>query len=100
MNHDSARFGNFLHNSHKERINSKVAEQSESIWNYIMSHESEFENGFFNKSTGNDVIIPSPSIQKLIFWSRLYAKWDPRTSTNPHYAHARQLRKQMENTKL
>ena len=89
----SGRFGNFISNSFKvtshfihsrfqkkfqEREDKKLAEKTESIWPFILTNSESFINGHYTKSTIDDVIIPSPSIIKMAFWSRLYAKWDPR----------------------
>ena len=51
---------------------------TDSIWQHIMQNSGEYENGFFNDATKNDVLIPCPSIIKMVFWSQLYAKSDPR----------------------
>ena len=74
----SGRFGNFIHNSFKLRQDAKMSEKSNSLWGYITENKKHFVNGFYSKTTVHDVLIPSPSITKMAFWSRLYAKWDPR----------------------
>ena len=67
-----------LYKNFKEREDKKLPEKTESIWPYILTNSESFINGHYTKSTIDDVIIPSPSIIKMAFWSRLYAKWDPR----------------------
>merc|ERR1711892_16561 len=90
----TGRYGNFIHNSLKHRDEAKVADKSESIWTYISEHKHHFVSGFYSKATCDDVLIPSPSITKIAFWSRLYAKWDPRTPENLSAVYARQLHNQ------
>ena len=58
----------------KERIEHGLQDKTRSIWPHLLENKPLYENPLYNKETRNHVIIPTPSVLKLVFWSRLYAK--------------------------
>lgn len=84
----------------KERQEHLLHEKTRSIWPYLLENKALFENPLYNRETRNHVLIPTPSVLKLVFWSRLYAKYDPRTSDDQLLHWAVQKKKQMNDTTL
>ena len=84
----------------KEREANGLPEKTRSLWPYLIQNQAIYENPFYNKATENHICIPNPSILKLVFWSRLHAKYDPRTTEDQLVKWGQQKKKQMSQTTM
>jgi hypothetical protein len=69
----SCKFGTFLYNSEKERIESGVASKTMSLWTIINNELDNFINPFYVPAPG--VLKPTCNGEDIIFWKRYYASW-------------------------
>jgi len=66
----SCLFGNFLHNSEKEREQDRVKETTISLWTYIHSERYRYENTLYSVASERKVLLPDCDIETLSvhFW--------------------------------
>lgn len=68
----SCRFGTFLCNSEKERMQQQIKEKTISLWSFINTHKDSYLNVHY--STGMGTL--KPTIGKNIkLWEKYYCKW-------------------------
>jgi len=109
----SCRFGTFLFNSEKERIDNSVKTKSQTLWILINSNLSEYQNPFFMPSLG--VLIPLASMEDMHFWTGYYLRWKRQTrriltvelrgqlfqnTINSHLERLKALEKEIEQLRL
>eukprot|EP00727_Mastigamoeba_balamuthi_P011806 m51a1_g7248 hypothetical protein (1280) ;mRNA; r:130275-135432 len=78
----SCRFGTFLFNSEKERVDAKLDKRTTSLWSYInsvvASTPSEFINPLYTPghgTAGERVLFPDPSPRALVLWKGYHLRW-------------------------
>ena len=73
----SGRFGTFLDNLCKERVERRRQETTESIWTYLFAKHRvyRFKNLYYRRC--DDCIWPSGNGKRLVLWERYYLRWDP-----------------------
>ena len=73
----SCRFGTFLDNTDRERVQLRRDQTTESLWTY-MFHPGE-KNRFLNAQYHRceRTIWPSSNAKRLVLWEAYYLRWDP-----------------------
>eukprot|EP00026_Physarum_polycephalum_P012204 Phypoly_transcript_12485.p1 GENE.Phypoly_transcript_12485~~Phypoly_transcript_12485.p1 ORF type:complete len:326 (+),score=69.08 Phypoly_transcript_12485:24-1001(+) len=108
----SCKFGTFLCNSEKERIEHKLCERTVALWSYINSNTHLFTNHLYEPTS--IVLHPVSEMQHLKVWSAYYMRWmmiQKRILKDEHILQASQVcgalqvshtavRKEMENLKI
>ena len=104
----SCLFGTFLCNSHKEREDMKLAQETQSLWSFVNSKQrSLFLNQMYCKPTSSEVAIfpiasirygfpifsqtllfRVPKIRYMRFWKGYHCRWNPKLRS-PDSIHAR-----------
>jgi len=91
----SCLFGTFLCNSHKEREDMKLAQETQSLWSFVNSKQrSLFLNQMYCKPTSSEVaIFPIASIRYMRFWKGYHCRWNPklRSQDSIHARHTQLL---------
>nr|CAI5868709.1 unnamed protein product [Callosobruchus analis] len=99
----SCRFGTFLCNSERERVQEKLKDQTVSLWSYTNSNLDLYRNPLYWANTMQQrVLVPIASIRHIKLWKAYYCRWNPSMRTqDPVYQRIRELLKlkeQLENT--
>ncbi|XP_044258312.1 myotubularin-related protein 2 [Tribolium madens] len=99
----SCRFGTFLCNSERERVQEKLKEQTVSLWSYTNSQLDLYKNPLYWANNNQQrVLIPIASIRHIKLWKAYYCRWNPSMRTqDPVYQRIRELlilKEQLENT--
>jgi len=68
----SNRFGTFLHDCEKERIDARVKETTNSLWSYINSNIQDYRNPLFKYC--NYVLFPETSQKRMKIWENYYLR--------------------------
>ena len=72
----SCQYGTFIGNCDKQRQNLKLSERTYSLWGYLVTHNDEFVNPLYEKSTYAEILKPNLSPQNIKFWRGLYCKFE------------------------
>lgn len=76
----SCRFGTFIGNNERERMELRLPHRTQSLWGYLLDSERvrEFVNPRFDPDFG-DVFLPFPSmvLRNLQVWSHWFLRWAP-----------------------
>ncbi|KAJ3667134.1 hypothetical protein Zmor_002539 [Zophobas morio] len=99
----SCRFGTFLCNSERERVQEKLKEQTISLWSYTNSQLDLYKNPLYWANNNQQrVLIPIASIRHIKLWKAYYCRWNPSMRTqDPVYQRIRELlilKEQLEHT--
>jgi myotubularin-related protein 1/2 len=99
----SCRFGTFLCNSERERVQEKLKEQTVSLWSYTNSQLDLYKNPLYWANNNQQrVLIPIASIRHIKLWKAYYCRWNPSMRTqDPVYQRIRELlvlKEQLEHT--
>ncbi|KAG5885726.1 hypothetical protein JTB14_000649 [Gonioctena quinquepunctata] len=99
----SCRFGTFLCNSERERVQEKLKDQTVSLWSYTNSNLDLYRNPLYWANTLQQrVLVPIASIRHIKLWKAYYCRWNPSMRTqDPVYQRIRELLKlkeQLEHT--
>ncbi|KAG5678073.1 hypothetical protein PVAND_007775 [Polypedilum vanderplanki] len=91
----SCRFGTFLCNTERERVN-EVKKYTVSLWSYINASLELYRNplygGFGNSPTLQTVLKPVASMRHIRLWKGYYCRWNPTMKTQePIYQRTREL---------
>lgn len=81
----SCRFGTFLCNSERERVQEKLKEQTKSLWSFTNSRLDYYRNPvYWANIHQQQVLIPVASIRHINLWKAYYCRWNPsmRTQVN------------------
>lgn len=89
----SCRFGTFLFNSERERVQEKVKEKTVSLWSYINSQISQYQNPLYWAGPHCQLILmPVASMRYIKLWKSLYCRWNPSMrQQDPVYQRTREL---------
>lgn len=89
----SCRFGTFLCNSERERVQEGLKEQTKSLWSYTNSQLDLYRNPlFWGNIHQQQVLIPVASIRHIKLWKSYYCRWNPSMrSQDPVYQRIREL---------
>ncbi|XP_033227692.1 myotubularin-related protein 2 isoform X3 [Belonocnema kinseyi] len=89
----SCRFGTFLFNSERERVQEKVKEKAVSLWSYINSQSSLYQNPLYWAGPNYHlVLMPVASMRYIKPWKSLYCRWNPSMrQQDPVYQRTREL---------
>ena len=69
------KFGTFLGNSLKERVDLKLEERTKSVWSYLLENPKKFRNPLF---ASNPQVLQFSSSPRIIqFWRGFFLRWDP-----------------------
>jgi myotubularin-related protein 1/2 len=77
----SCRFGNFLCNSEKERVQGGVAESTACVWAYLKhvreprGKEHKHCNLLYNSSQNPDVLLPPAAASAPSLWRQYFLRW-------------------------
>jgi len=71
----NCRFGTFLYNSEKERVDMGLKNKTVSLWSYINSNKRNFTNPHYNPQGSQKVLFPSIQYPKLSFWNGYYLRF-------------------------
>ena len=81
---NSSQFGTFLFNTPKARKDSKVRENTTSLWTYILSEKEIFTNPLYKYSNGapkhDSVLVPRVALMDLTFWKEFYVGGSSRSA--------------------
>ncbi|XKL68031.1 hypothetical protein PGB90_003522 [Kerria lacca] len=96
----SCRFGTFLFNSERERLQEgNVKQRTISLWSMINSHLEFYKNPFYHHVPHS--LDPVPTMRYMKLWKGLYCRWNPSMRPQePIYAKNRELlamKEQLEN---
>ncbi|KAJ8935945.1 hypothetical protein NQ314_012567 [Rhamnusium bicolor] len=99
----SCRFGTFLCNSERERVQEKLKDQTVSLWSYTNSNLDLYRNPlYWANNFQQRVLVPIASIRHIKLWKAYYCRWNPSMRTqDPVYQRIRELLKlkeQLEHT--
>ncbi|XP_065156197.1 myotubularin-related protein 2 isoform X2 [Atheta coriaria] len=94
----SCRFGTFLCNSERERINEKLKEQTKSLWSFTNSRLDYYKNPLYWANIHQaQILLPVASIRHMQLWKSYYCRWNPSMRTqDPIYQRTRELLKMKE----
>ncbi len=72
----SCRFGDFLCNSHYQRVKEKIDESTRSVWDYVYEHRSQFINPLYVKSEDDDILLPNRDhvLKQVILWNGYFLR--------------------------
>ncbi|XP_051167075.1 myotubularin-related protein 2 isoform X2 [Leptopilina boulardi] len=89
----SCRFGTFLFNSERERVQEKVKEKTVSLWSYINSQLSQYQNPLYWAGPHCQLMVmPVASMRYIKLWKSLYCRWNPSMrQQDPVYQRTREL---------
>ncbi|XP_078044859.1 phosphatidylinositol-3-phosphate phosphatase isoform X2 [Augochlora pura] len=74
----SCRFGTFLYNSERERVQAQVKQKTVSLWSYINSQLSLYQNPlYWSQPTYQPVLLPIASMRYIRPWKSVYCRWNP-----------------------
>eukprot|EP00028_Trichosphaerium_sp_Am-I-7-wt_P010281 CAMPEP_0168517434 /NCGR_PEP_ID=MMETSP0405-20121227/6034_1 /TAXON_ID=498012 /ORGANISM="Trichosphaerium sp, Strain Am-I-7 wt" /LENGTH=702 /DNA_ID=CAMNT_0008537413 /DNA_START=295 /DNA_END=2403 /DNA_ORIENTATION=- len=69
----SCRFGTFLYDAHKERMDNGVMQHTVSIWSFLNMNKKHYLNSFYVKN--KSVLWPSHAEKDLRFWDEYCMRW-------------------------
>ncbi|XP_019871397.1 myotubularin-related protein 2 [Aethina tumida] len=76
----SCRFGTFLCNTDRERLQEKVKESTVSLWSYTNSQLEAYKNPLYWDECENGgrqrVLVPVASIRHIKLWKAYYCRWN------------------------
>jgi myotubularin-related protein 6/7/8 len=72
----SCQYGTFIGNCDRQREELNLRQKSYSLWGYIVSHNDEFVNPLYERSTNRDVLRPNVVPQNIRFWRGLYCRFE------------------------
>ncbi|KRT78277.1 hypothetical protein AMK59_6806 [Oryctes borbonicus] len=89
----SCRFGTFLFNTERERVQERVKELTVSLWSYTNSQIDLYRNPLYWANTHQQqVIIPIASLRHIKLWKTYYCRWNPSMRIqDPVYQRIREL---------
>ncbi|GJQ85841.1 hypothetical protein Trydic_g15304 [Trypoxylus dichotomus] len=89
----SCRFGTFLFNTERERVQDRVKELTVSLWSYTNSQIDLYRNPlYWANSHQQQVIIPIASLRHIKLWKTYYCRWNPSMRIqDPVYQRIREL---------
>lgn len=75
----AARFGNFLYDCESVRVDKKVFEKTEDIWQYCLKPEVklQFLSPFFDAPGTNRVIVPDLRMASYRLWTKYWLRYCP-----------------------
>ena len=73
----SGRFGTFLDDLSKDRMERNRQEKTESIWTYLCAKHRiyRYKNLYYRRC--DECIWPSGNGKRIVLWERYYLRWDP-----------------------
>lgn len=73
----SCRFGTFLFDCEKERLDAELGTKTSSLWPFLLSKRASFLNHFYEPATAK-VFIPAPQqvSRRLKFWDAYYLRFN------------------------
>ena len=77
----ACRFGTFLFNSERERIEHGVHNNTISVWSYLNSHRADYINPLYSPNDFN-VLYPSVRMRDILLWTEFYLRGDPTRNSN------------------
>jgi hypothetical protein len=83
----SCQYGTFLYDSEKERVETRVAEKTRSVWDYFMSRKEEFLNPNYDPQVDDRIkgkerlIFPDP--EKTRWWAESFGRKDEEMNVAP-----------------
>lgn len=70
----SCQYGTFIGNCERQREELNLRQKTYSLWGYIVSHNDEFVNPIYERSTNRDILRPNVVPQNIRFWRGLYCR--------------------------
>uniref|UniRef100_A0A7S2AUR2 Myotubularin phosphatase domain-containing protein n=2 Tax=Octactis speculum TaxID=3111310 RepID=A0A7S2AUR2_9STRA len=99
----SCRFGTFLFNTEKERLEEDIENKTVSLWSYLRLNRKYFLNLTYKRSNGlpqiidsqDDVILPPLPVllRGVTLWSDYFLRWSPSPSFTHHAFTPRALKR-------
>ena len=79
----SCRFGSFLCNNEKERVDLSIQARCQSLWPFIEQSSDLYRNEAFDPSSG-DALLPHPAtvLRNVTVWSDWFLRWAPFPSSS------------------
>ena len=74
-------WGSFLCNSHKERAEMQIEQDTLPIWMHITFNTSRFQNPFYKARSRP--IMPVASFKAIHFWNEFFFRFESESITNP-----------------
>uniref|UniRef100_A0A2M4AHL3 phosphatidylinositol-3,5-bisphosphate 3-phosphatase n=1 Tax=Anopheles triannulatus TaxID=58253 RepID=A0A2M4AHL3_9DIPT len=95
----SCRFGTFLYNTERERVQKDLKNTTVSLWSFINSSHEEYRNplygglsNYFSSMPVQTVLRPVVSMRHIRLWKGLYCRWNPSMrQQDPIYQRTREL---------
>ena len=74
----SGRFGTYLFNNERERVEQKLSHKTDSLWSYIDGEGARFKNPFYDASHAK-TIFPSTSslLRRIKLWEGYFTRFSP-----------------------
>ena len=75
----ACRYGTFLYNSERERVNHNIARDTVSVWTEVLKPRVDFTNA--NYTPLDDTILPTTAARNSELWRTLHLRYLPRRTT-------------------
>ncbi|KRY22948.1 Myotubularin-related protein 2 [Trichinella patagoniensis] len=89
----SCRFGTFLFNNEKQRVEAAVKEKTNSLWSFINSSAALYMNPAY--ILNSHLLLPCCSARRMKFWSEYYLRWNPADNSLQRMKQMQEFYKQM-----
>uniref|UniRef100_A0A0P6J551 phosphatidylinositol-3,5-bisphosphate 3-phosphatase n=1 Tax=Aedes aegypti TaxID=7159 RepID=A0A0P6J551_AEDAE len=90
----SCRFGTFLYNTERERVQNDLKNRTVSLWSFINSSHEQYRNPLYGgrNMAIQTVLKPVVSMRHIRLWKGLYCRWNPSMrQQDPIYQRTREL---------
>ncbi|XP_055711735.1 myotubularin-related protein 2 [Phlebotomus papatasi] len=90
----SCRFGTFLCNTERERVQEELKRKTVSLWSFINSTPEQYRNPLYGgyPSVIQTILKPVASSRHIRLWKGLYCRWNPSMrAQDPIYQRTREL---------
>ncbi|ETN86301.1 hypothetical protein NECAME_06007 [Necator americanus] len=73
----ACKYGTFLFNSEKQRMDNKCMKETVSLWTYVIENKKMFMNPLYHAGEQRTVLIMNSSMTVLEIWKEYYARYNP-----------------------
>lgn len=90
----SCRFGTFLFNTERERVQEDLKRKTKSLWSFVNAASDQYRNPLYcgYPATSKVVLKPIASARHIKLWKSLYCRWNPSMRVqDPIYQRTREL---------
>lgn len=73
----SCRFGTFLDNSERERVERERVSRTSSLWTYLLDPSNRSKYARHDYEPSNSVLWVCANARRVVLWESYYLRWDP-----------------------